>query len=190
MEEKLKYLLNDRLKVIIMNKNNEKEIVYLQDKINYLNRKKEILDTQLKYSMLDVQKLTDVNKRVKKSNAISIIIFGLTSAVFLINNSFLTFFLIFSLGGIAILDKFYQQDKTNKDIIRTIENNKKMLIDLETICDDIEEYNLKLKKIKESNQDYEEITITRGILNEYITKKEELSYKKVKKLGGNYGKNI
>ena len=90
MEEKLKYLLNDRLKVIIMNKNNEKEIVYLQDKINYLNRKKEILDTQLKYSMLDVQKLTDVNKRVKKSNAISIIIFGLTSAVFLINNSFLT----------------------------------------------------------------------------------------------------
>lgn len=75
-----------------MNKNNEKEIIYLQDKINYLNRKKETLDTQLKFSMLDVKRLIDVNKRVKKSNAVSITIFGFISVAFLINSSFLTFF--------------------------------------------------------------------------------------------------
>lgn len=65
-----------------------------------------------------------------------------------------------------------------------------MIMKLENICDDIEEYNLKLKKIKDGNQDYEEKNITRGVLNDYVTKKEELSYKKVKKIGGNYGKNI
>lgn len=92
-----KYIDEARQKVLKrkwknMNKNNEKEIIYLQDKINYLNRKKETLDTQLKFSMLDVKRLIDVNKRVKKSNAVSITIFGFISVAFLINSSFLTFF--------------------------------------------------------------------------------------------------
>ena len=173
-----------------MDKNNEKGIIYLQDKIKFLERKKQVLENELRYSMLDVKKLCDANKRVNKSKAVLVVIVGMVSASFIINGSFLAGFLTLFCTGIFGLSKFYQQDKTNKYIRNAIENNKKIILELENICDDIDEYNLKLKKLKNNDNNNEEISITRDVLKEYVTKKEELSHEKVKKIGGKYGNNI
>lgn len=172
-----------------MDSNKEKEIIYLEDKINYLKRKKEKLDAELRFSTLEVKKLTDNKKRGNKSNPVLIAILGSISANFIINGSILVGILFLIGSGSIILTKFFKQDKISNLVIQKLENNMKTLMELETICDDINEYSLKLKQLKNSDIK-EEVSITRGVLNEYITKKEEINKIKIKKIGGNFGKNI
>lgn len=109
------------------------------------------------------------------------------SASFVINGSFLIALLVFFVSGSAILVRYLEQNKMNKYVIKLLKNNKIEIMELEKVCDEIEECNLKLKKLKNDDIDKEE-SITRGVLTNYITQKEELSHQKVKKIGGQYGK--
>lgn len=173
--------------MIVMDKNSEKEIEELEDKINFLKNKRDTYEKQLQFNMLEVKRIDSVIKRANKNIATSIVMVGMISAAFIINGLPLIALLVFLISASSILIRHHEQNKMNKYVFDLLKNNKLGIMELEKVCDDIEECNLKLKKLKNDDIDKKE-SITRGVLTNYITQKEELSYQKVKKIGGQYGK--